>query len=168
MASRQRVISQRVGCRVHCSFWHGDTSDIGTNVHITTHLTHLTARRDMRRKNKQPYVMQSKVTCTHSHTLTPHHNSHLILSPRQGRAPEVSGLSNITSKRQLHTRVSNPCMHMLPQMHTQTSSHTSTRADEFVCTSLDPVPYATHQRLAKFLQWCVSKTFPRAFTLALN
>ena len=51
---------------------HGDTNDIDTNVHIITHLTHLTTRRGMRRKYKQPYATQSEVTCTHAHlTLTP-------------------------------------------------------------------------------------------------
>ena len=136
-----RRVNQRVNQRVsraQCSFaaWVlGTRNDTDINVDMdpphSPH-NHFTTRRGMRAKYKQPYVAQSEVT--DMYLVSPYRYLdpnliiaiYLITSPSQGRAPEVSGLYDITSKWQLRTRVNNP-MHSWP--NTDAHTQTSTRAD---------------------------------------
>ena len=93
---------------------------------LTLTLTHITARRNysnIRAKYNQPFFAQSEVALAHPHlTLTLNLKYHLnrLPSPPQGHAPEVSGLHDITTKWQLHTRVSNPRTHTLSQRQRKT------------------------------------------------
>ena len=109
---------------------------------------------NINRKHIRHSETRSEVACTHTNlTLTPTAFLSSVTINVQFRAPQVSELYDNTSKWQLRTRVSNSLC-----THAPTHTDASTRTDEFVFATLDPVPYAPHQHLAKFLQRrCVSK-----------
>ena len=91
--------------------------------------------------------------CTHSHlTLTQNVVNviqALTRSPSQGRAPDASGLYDITSKWQLRKPVSHSFMHSYA--YTDPHADISTRAGKIVFKTLDPVLHARHEHLIELL-----------------